>query len=377
MPYHQTKIIMEDNNDKNNFLSRGFSKPPQNLKDNCDCFKNSCAKLDVFDPFENIPAPYTEEPFDICEVRFKNTTKGFYRVPEDIRLKNGDIVVVEDNPGHDIGVVCAVGHIAIAQLRKKGVSKDSENIKKVYRKIRNNDIEKWVTAVDKEEDTANETRHIINSLGLDMKLNDVEYQGDGTKATFYYTADDRVDFRELIKILAEKFKVRIEMKQIGIRQEASRLGGIGSCGRELCCSTWITKFCSVTTVRARVQQLTLNPVKLAGQCGKLKCCLNFEYDTYVDALKEFPDSNITLQTGAGDACFVKSDVFKKLMWYSYSNPKDNSMMAIPIDKVKDIIEMNKSGKKPEKLEDYAQQTEQIIEIDEGVVTPDDLTRFDD
>ncbi|MDD4141787.1 MAG: regulatory iron-sulfur-containing complex subunit RicT [Bacteroidales bacterium] len=386
----------EDISDNNPFLSRGFVEQPDAENNTMGCFKGSCSKLDVFDnPTNGNPQETTENPegsenpdtterpagventYPICEVRFKNTSKSFYRIVEDIRLKKGDIVAVEANPGHDIGVVSATGETARKQLAKRGISEDSESIRKIYRKIKTNDIARWIAAVNREEETAEETKKIIASLRLNMKLNDVEFQGDGTKATFFYTAEDRVDFRELIKILADRFRIRIEMRQIGIRQEASRIGGVGSCGRELCCSTWLTKFSSVTTVRAKVQQLTLNPVKLAGQCGKLKCCLNFEYEAYIEALKEFPDSNVVLKTNAGDASYIKSDVFKKLMWYSYNNTQDNSMMAIPINMVKDIIAMNAKGKKPDKLEDFAQQKEERIEIDEGIVTPDDLTRFDD
>ena len=360
----------------NAFLSRGFIREPEEMQNNSLCYRSSCSKLDVFDLNYDISDPIGVKQYPICEVRFKNSTKNYYHVPDDLHLKKGDIVAVESNPGHDIGVVSAVGNIAMMLLKKRGLNVDSEQVRKVYRKIRNNDIEKWVNAVHKEQSTLEETKKIIAELGLEMKLNDVEYQGDGNKAIFYYSADDRVDFRELIKILADRFRIRVEMKQIGIRQEASRIGGIGSCGRELCCATWITKFTSVTTVCAKVQQLSLNPTKLAGQCGKLKCCMNFEYDMYVDALKEFPDSNIVLKTQVGDAVFVKSDVFKKLMWYSYTNSNDNSIMSIPIDKVREIIEMNKKGKLPPNIEDYAEEKEERVE-DDGVVTADDLTRFDD
>jgi len=219
------------------------------------------------------------------------------------------------------------------------------------------------------------TRKIANELGLKMKVNDVEYQGDNTKANFYYTAEERVDFRELIKVLADEFKVRIEMRQIGVRQESGRLGGIGSCGRELCCATWLTNFKSVTTNTARVQQLSLNPQKLAGQCGKLKCCLNFENETYKDALKQFPNSEIILKTRKGEALHQKTDIFRKLMWYSYVDDQSNQM-ALPVDKVIEIINKNKKGKFPEKLEDYAYSKEQKVDF-ENVVGQDDLTRFDD
>ncbi len=375
-------IEIIDNEKENPFLTRGFVRPPEPLKDNTKYYKVSCAKLPVQDFVDNIKQPINKvakkSTNSYYEVSFKNSSKGFYVYNEENKLKKGDIVAVEANLGHDIGVISAAGIVAEMLMNNKGVEKDSDQVKKIYRKVRNNDIEKWISSVNREEETAKQTREIIKKLGLDMKLNDVEFQGDGTKATFYYTADDRVDFRELIKILAEKFRIRIEMKQIGIRQEASRLGGVGSCGRELCCATWITKFTSVTTVRARVQQLTLNPVKLAGQCGKLKCCLNFEYDAYVDALKEFPDNNIVLKTKKGDASYVKSDVFKKLMWYTYNDLPDSTLMALHIDKVKEIMAMNKKGKTPKNIEDFAIQTEKKMDmVEEEVLTPDDLARFDD
>lgn len=359
----------------NAFLSRGFISEPESMQDNTLCYRGSCSKLDVFSWNDDLPVSPSNK-VNIYEVRFKNSSKNYYKAPEGMVLKKGDIVAVEANPGHDIGVVSAVGNVAIMLMNRRGYTPESEQVRKIYRKLRNNDVEKWVTAVRREKTTLEQTKQIIEDLGLVMKLNDVEFQGDGNKAIFYYTAEDRVDFRELIKILADRFRIRIEMKQIGIRQEASRLGGIGSCGRELCCATWITKFTSVTTVCARVQQLSLNPVKLAGQCGKLKCCLNYEYDMYVDALKDFPDNSIVLKTQSGDAVFVKSDVFRKLMWYSYANSKDNSIMSIPISKVAEIIEMNKKGKFPPNIEDYAQEKEVMIE-DDNVVTADDLTRFDD
>jgi cell fate regulator YaaT (PSP1 superfamily) len=237
------------------------------------------------------------------------------------------------------------------------------------------DIEKWITAVESEEQAMFKTRKIAVDLGLKMKINDVEYQGDNTKAIFYYTADERVDFRELIKLLAEEFKVRIEMRQIGVRQESGRLGGVGTCGRELCCATWLTNFRSVSTNTARVQQLSLNPQKLAGQCGKLKCCLNFEQEVYIDALKEFPNSEIILKTKKGEAIHHKTDIFKKIMWYAYINDESN-LMAIPVKKIFEIIKDNGNGKFPEKLEDFAFSREQKIDF-ENVVGQDDLTRFDE
>jgi cell fate regulator YaaT (PSP1 superfamily) len=250
----------------------------------------------------------------------------------------------------------------------------SDDIKKVYRKARLADIEKWITAVETETSTMFRARGIADGLGLMMKINDVEIQGDNTKAIFYYTAEDRVDFRELIKLLAEEFKVRIEMRQIGARQEASRLGGIGSCGRELCCSTWMSDFKSVTTNAARVQQLSLNPQKLAGQCGKLKCCLNYEYDTYVDALKGIPNTEIRLKTKRGDAFHQKTDIFQRMLWYSYITEPGN-LIPIPVDQVNFIMEENKKGNLPEKLEDFTKVVEKKTTFESGAVQ-DDLTRFD-
>ena len=310
----------------------------------------------------------------MAEIRFKNSRLEFFQAAPDLDLKTGDIVAVEGSPGHDIGIVSLTGEAARLQMKKKKVNPETGEFRKVYRRARVSDIEKWITAVSKEEHAKYKTREIAGRLNLQMKVNDVEYQGDSTKATFYYTAEERVDFRELIKVLAEEFRVRIEMRQIGVRQEASRLGGIGSCGRELCCSTWMSKFQSVSTSSARLQQLSLNPQKLAGQCGKLKCCLNFENAMYEDALKEFPSSKITLKTRKGDAIHQKNDVFKRLMWYSYADDRSD-IMAIPLDKVKDIIRDNEKGKLPEKLEDFAFVREKKVDF-ENATDQDDLKRFD-
>lgn len=288
----------------------------------------------------------------VAEVRFKNDRKDFYSYPSELNLIEGELVAVEAAIGHDIGIVSMVGEIVKRQLKRKKNNVPNNELKKIYRRARVNDIEKFVEATRQEEHTLYRSREIASGLKLDMKLNDIEYQGDRTKAIFYYTADGRVDFRELIKRLAEEFRVRVEMRQIGYRQESAKLGGIGSCGRELCCSSWITDFQSVTTSVARVQQLSPNPQKLAGQCGKLKCCLNYEYDTYVDALKAFPDNRIVLKTKKGDGHYQKIDIFKGLMWYSYPFDRNN-MMAIPTEKVKEIINMNKKGELPEQLEDFA------------------------
>jgi Uncharacterized homolog of PSP1 len=318
---------------------------------------HSACKMDEYNWMKDYENNEAESQPCIAEVRFKNDRKDFYSYPPELNLEEGELVAVEAAIGHDIGIVSLVGAIVEKQMKRKKFRTPLEEMKKIYRRARQNDFEKWLSALDQEESTLYKSRKIADNLGLEMKLNDIEFQGDKTKAIFYYTADGRVDFRELIKRLAEEFHVRVEMRQIGVRQESAKLGGIGSCGRELCCSSWICDFQSVTTSVARVQQLSPNPQKLAGQCGKLKCCLNFEYEAYVDALKDFSDPNIVLKFKSGDAIHQKNDVFKGLMWYSYTNDRNN-IMAIPVDKVKEIIAMNKKGQKPEKLEDYALTMEQ-------------------
>jgi len=358
----------------NPFLSRGCCQAPKLYNKNETVFQHSCSKFDSFDWLSNIPVPSGSKMVDVVEVRFKNSRKDYFRIPPDLELVVGEIIAVEASPGHDIGIVSMAGEMVRFQLKKKNPSANPDDIKKVYRKARLTDIEKWISSVDQEIPTMFRSRAIADQLGLLMKINDVEIQGDNTKAIFYYTAEDRVDFRELIKLMAEEFKLRIEMRQIGARQEASRLGGIGSCGRELCCSTWMSDFKSVTTNSARVQQLSLNPQKLAGQCGKLKCCLNYEYDTYVDAIKGMPNTEIRLKTKHGEAVHQKTDIFQRLMWYSYIQEPSN-LMAIPVDNVISIQEENKKGNLPEKLEDFAQITEKKSEFDNGAVQ-DDLTRFD-
>ncbi len=375
-------ITQEDNQEQeenheriiNTFGTRGMCKTPSAYHDNADLYNHRCCKLDVTDWLKNIPLPEHQAVFDCVEVRFKNSKKDFFRTTEELHLETGDLVAVEASPGHDIGIVTLTGETVRLQMKKKRRNPKSEDIKKIYRRARLNDIEKWVASVESEHPGMLKTRKITKELGLNMKINDVEFQGDHTKAIFYYTAEERVDFRELIKILAEQFRVRIEMRQIGVRQEAGRVGGIGSCGRELCCSTWMSNFNSVTTYTARTQQLSLNPQKLAGQCGKLKCCLNFEQDTYLDALKDFPSIDLELQTKQGPAIHQKTDVFKKIMWYSYAKDHMNQM-ALPLSKVLEIINMNKKNQQPEKLEDLAITKEQKTEF-ESVVGQDDLTRFD-
>ncbi|MCX6242715.1 MAG: regulatory iron-sulfur-containing complex subunit RicT [Bacteroidetes bacterium] len=360
---------------KNPFLTRGCCNSPEPHQKQNGAYMHRCGKFDSYDWIKTIPLPPGYKVPDIVEVRFKNSRKDFFRVPPDIELEAGDIVAVEASPGHDIGIVTISGELIRFQLKNKGIDPNSQEIRKVYRRARLADIEKWVSSVETESLTMFRSREIADNLGLQMKINDVEFQGDHTKAIFYYTADDRVDFRELIKVLAEEFHVRIEMRQIGARQEASRLGGLGTCGRELCCSTWMSEFCSVSTNTARVQQLSLNPQKLAGQCGKLKCCLTYEYDTYLDAIRDFPNTEIRLKLKNGDAIHQKSDIFGQILWYSYVNDLQN-LLAIPLKNALFIIEENKAGRLPEKLEDFANVTQQKREFDNGLGGENDLTRFD-
>lgn len=361
-------------NGGNAFFARGCCQVPDPYSKTNEIFRHSCAKLDALDWLGKIPLPPDQLPFDCVEIRFKNNRKDFYRLSYNMGLHVGDMVAVEASPGHDLGIVSLTGEVVRLQMRHKKVDPEKAEIKKVYRKARSADIEKWISVVSQENHVMYRTREVVASLNLKMKINDVEYQGDGTKAVFYYTAEDRVDFRELIRRLAEEFRIRIEMRQIGVRQEASRLGGIGSCGRELCCATWLTAFQSVSTNSARLQQLSPNPQKLAGQCAKLKCCLNYEHDAYADALKHFPDNQIKLKTKKGEAFYQKSDVFKGLMWYSYFSDPSN-LLALPIENVKQIIDDNRKGILPEKLEDFAKTREQKAEYNTAV-GQDDLTRFD-
>jgi cell fate regulator YaaT (PSP1 superfamily) len=367
--------IEEINQDilKNPFFTRGCCRTPEPNNAN-KAFKAGCAKLDCCDWLKDVKLVNEIEPAYV-EVRFKSSRKDFFRIPKGLKLEIGDIVAVESSPGHDIGIVSLSGHAVILQMKKKNYRITADQVKKVYRRARATDIEKWISSVESEDKSLFKSREFASMQNLTMKINDVELQGDGTKAIFYYTADDRVDFRELIKVFAESFRVRIEMRQIGVRQEAARLGGIGSCGRELCCSSWLTNFSSVTTNNARTQQLSLNPSKLAGQCGKLKCCLNFENDMYLEALKEFPNQTIVLKSKKGDAEYQKSDVFKRIIWYSYRGD-NSSMMAIPLDKVWEIISSNDAGKIPEQLEDYAVTMEQKTDY-VNAIEQEELSRFDE
>ncbi|MFM2156619.1 MAG: hypothetical protein RL516_1368 [Bacteroidota bacterium] len=360
---------------------------PAGCKSNGTCGTGGCNKLNVYNWLSDMVLPEGHKPFDVLEVRFKGSRKEFFRNVNNLELKVGDIVAVEGNPGHDIGEVSMVGELVRFQLRKKNLSDTAVEIKTLYRVAKQADIDKWNEVKGLEFNTMHRSRTIALQLGLRMKLSDVEYQGDGKKATFFYTADERVDFRELIKKLADEFKVRIEMRQIGMRQEAARLGGIGSCGRELCCSTWLTDFKIVSTSAARYQNLSLNPLKLAGQCGKLKCCLNYELDTYMDALKDIPESNIRLSLSKGTMVHRKTDIFKRVMWYNLiPEVKDSeertpfvpeNWVPLSVERVKEIIELNKRGQKPDDagMLEMEDTTEDDMHY-KDVVGQDSLTRMD-
>ena len=340
------------------------------------CSTGNCGKMPVFNWLSNMSLPAGKSPFDILEVRFKNGRKAFFKNKNNLNIHMGDSVAVEGTSGHDIGVVSLKGELVRLQMRKKKVKIDSEEIKTLYRHASALDLEKWETAKNREKKTMYRARELAFNLNLDMKIGDVEFQGDNTKAIFYYTSNGRVDFRELIKQMADEFKVRIEMRQIGVRQEAQRMGGIGSCGRELCCSSWLNDFRSVSTSAARYQQLSLNPQKLAGQCGKLKCCLNYELDMYVEAIKDFPKSNVKLKTKKGDAFMQKMDIFRRKVWYSYSSEPSN-FIELHLDKVQEIVFENKKGNHPESLEMYINTFVEEPKHDyENVVGQDSITRFD-
>jgi len=350
---------------------------PAGCNNNGTCMTSGCNKLDIYDWLVDMDLPSNYKPFDIVEVRFKGSRKEFYVNSDNLYLEMGEMVAVEPNTGgYDIGHVASTGELVRLQLKKNNV-KPEDVVKKVYRKVNENDIAKYNLAKDLEWETMHRARNLALELGLSMKISDVDYQGDKTKATFYYTAEGRVDFRELIKRMAEAFRIRIEMRQIGMRQEASRLGGIGSCGRELCCSTWLTDFKTVSTAAARYQNLSLNTLKLAGQCGKLKCCLNYELDSYMDALKDIPNNVDRIETVAGVAYLQKTDIFKKTMWFSY--PHAESWIPLPVDRVKEIAEINAQGKKaPELINTEKVEEPKAAAPDyENVVGQDSLTRLDD
>lgn len=342
----------------------------------CGERNGGCARLGITDWLADVPN--LRNPGQIVEVRFKNTRRDYYRNVNDLNLLPGDLVAVEANPGHDIGVVSLTGDLVFEQMKKHKVSFINGEFRKIYRKAKPVDIDKWREAITLEHKTMISSRQIAADLRLNMKIGDVEYQGDKTKAIFYYIADERVDFRQLIKILADQFHIRIEMKQIGARQEAGRIGGIGPCGRELCCSTWISNFISVTTNSARYQDISMNPQKLAGQCGKLKCCLNFEVDTYLDAQRDFPPTNIPLETEKGRFIFQKADILSGIYWYSaQSGEAAPTLVPIPVQKVKEILRMNSAGKRADKMVMETQQPrEKEQETFQNMAGQESISRFD-
>ena len=357
-----------DNTNDNNTIN-----PSEKTQlDPCACRRKG-AKLEVYDWLSDIPESHDDT--DLVEVRFKNTRKGYYRNTTHIKLAPGDLVAVEASPGHDIGEVTLTGRLVLIQMKKNNVKIDNPELKRVYRKAKPNDLEKFEEAKAKEHDTMIRARKIAEDLHLNMKIGDVEYQGDGNKAIFYYIADERVDFRQLIKVLAEAFRVRIEMKQIGARQEAGRIGGIGPCGRELCCSSWMTSFVSVATGAARYQDISMNPQKLAGQCAKLKCCINYEVDTYVEAQKRLPSREIVLETKDNNYYHFKTDIFKREITYSTDKSFAANLITIPASRAFDVINMNKKGMKPISLE--ADTKPQPPKRDaQDILGQESVTRFD-
>ena len=342
-------------------------------KSNGSCSSGGCHSLSVFNWLADVDTMQNQQN-DMVEIRFKNNRKWFYRNAKNLSLHVGDLVVVEATPGYDIGIVSIIGELASIQLAKKAPSLkpfDAKIIKKIATK---KEIEKWKKGRGLENEMLNKTRIIAVSLKLKMKISDVEYQGDLSKATFYYTAEDRVDFRQLIKRLAEEFKIRVEMRQIGPRQEAAKLGGIGSCGRELCCSSWLTDFKSVSTGSARYQQLSLNTEKLSGQCGRLKCCLNYELDAYLEVVNAMPKFKSKLKTKKGAATHIKTDVFKELMWFSYEG--ESGLVSLKPDKALKIYNLNKKGVFPDNLNDFEEKKEVVEPVYSNVVGQDSVSRFE-
>jgi cell fate regulator YaaT (PSP1 superfamily) len=335
------------------------------------CCKRHCNKLNTYDWLCDIPE--SESATDYVEVQFKNTRKGYYLNSNKIPLEKGDVVAVESSPGHDIGTVSMTGKLVLLQMKKHRIRPDAE-VKRIYRKAKAADLEKYEEAKAKEHETMIRSRKIAENLGLQMKIGDVEYQGDGNKAIFYYIADERVDFRQLIKDLAEAFRIRIEMKQIGARQEAGRIGGIGPCGRELCCSGWMTNFVSVSTGAARLQDISLNPQKLAGQCAKLKCCLNYEVDSYMEAQRQFPAREIPLETKDNIYYHFKTDVFKNQMQYSTSKHIAANIVTISSERAYEVISLNKKGHKPKFLHEDENETSLKKEYQD--ILDESVTRFD-
>ena len=337
----------------------------------CKAVGRQDRQLNTYDWLADVPG--NAESTDLVEVQFKNTRKGYYHNVNNLDLKKGDIVAVEDNPGHDVGVVTLTGRLVKLQIKKANL-KSQDDIKRIYRLAKQVDLDKAKEAKSHEHDTMIQSRQIAKDLGLKMKIGDVEYQGDGNKAIFYYIADERVDFRQLIKVLADTFHVRIEMKQIGARQEAGRIGGTGPCGRELCCATWMKNFVSVSTNAARYQDISLNPQKLAGMCAKLKCCLNYEVDNYVEASRKMPPKDAVLQTADGEFYQFKVDILAGLITYSSDKNLASNLETITAERAKEIIEMNKQGEKPLSLMENGKMKETSKSID--LLNESDLSRFD-
>ena len=334
-------------------------------------YRQGCCKLEVYDW---LPGVKQEQYRNYFEVRFKNTRKGIYINASGQTIKTGDMVIVEAATGHDLGIVTLEGPVVSRQMKCKKIDPDSASFKKIYRKAKLFDIEKWQEAIAREHETMIRARQIAAELGLDMKIGDVEFQGDGTKAIFYYIADGRVDFRQLIKVFAEEFRIRIEMKQIGARQEAGLIGGLGVCGRELCCSNYISAFQSITTSAARIQDLSLNPQKLAGQCGKLKCCLNYETASYIDAQSRIPRVSNPLEFQDGLAYLMKTDILKEVMYFSYDQSSMANLYALEASQVREIIKMNRNGIKPESLKSEPETSAPEFV---SAVGDDSITRFDE
>ena len=360
-----------DNEQKHFDCFRGCSveTDPQTGETVCE-YKQGCCKLEVYNWLSGISQ---EQYKDLYEVRFKNTRKGIYVNTSGQSVKTGDLVIVEAATGHDLGIVTLEGPIVLSQMKARGIT-DASNLKRIYRKAKSYDIDKWQEAIAREEETMIRSRQIAKDLGLEMKIGDVEFQGDGTKAIFYYIADGRVDFRELIKVFAEQFRIRVEMKQIGARQEAGLIGGLGVCGRELCCANYITSFHSITTAAARAQDLSLNPQKLAGQCGKLKCCLNYEVAAYMDAQSRLPRVNEPLEFEDGPAYLVKTDILKEQMFFSYDRSSLSDIYVLTAEEVKEIQRMNRQGERPDSL-----RSEFDVPAPEFVtaVGDDSISRFDE
>ncbi len=361
------------------YIAHDTSFKGSNIFELKSCYAKGCNQLEVHDWLQDIPEAYNQ--FKIVEARFKNTRKEYVENVNGLKLKNGDIIVVEALVGYDVGIVSLMGPLVSEQLKKSKINSQNHEFKKIYRKAKESDIQKWREAIKREKELLIKSREIAKNLKLKMKIGDVEFQGDKTKAIFYYIADERVDFRELIKVLAEKLKIRIEMRQIGARQEAGRIGSIGPCGQTTCCTSWLSNFSSVSTNAARHQNVSMNPQKLAGQCGKLKCCLNFEVATYLDTQKDFPKTSIPLKTEKGIARHKNTDVLRRIMQYAYEDGEGKNvskgMVQISVDRVKEIIELNKKDIIPPDLEgkdDSLPSKDEALDY-KNAVGQDNLDRF--